>query len=144
VEGCLESFIQTESFPSTGGLFSSFWLALPSCLQVLDRELIVGGAVGFHFFALLLPGNDDITGVSASVDDGMKVACGRVVEVAAPLLVRLDRVVPALGALRIDEPTAFLLDVIYVFYLDVGCGFTIYCYVHVFLKWINEVVIVVI
>jgi hypothetical protein len=31
----------------------------------------VGGAVGFHFFTLLLPGNDDIVGVPASVDDGL-------------------------------------------------------------------------
>jgi hypothetical protein len=67
--------------------------------------LIVGGAVGFHFFALLLPGNDDIAGVPTSIDDG-------VMEVAAPLLVHLDRAVPALGALRIDEPTTFLLDVV--------------------------------
>jgi hypothetical protein len=59
VEGCLKLFLQTESFPSMGGLFSSFWLVLPSSLQVVERELIVGGAVGFHFFMLLLPGNDD-------------------------------------------------------------------------------------
>jgi hypothetical protein len=80
----------------------------------------VGGAVGFHFFVLLLPGNDDIAGVPANVDDGTKIARVGIVEVATPLLVHLDRAVPALGALRIDEPTAFLLDVICVFYLDVG------------------------
>jgi hypothetical protein len=79
----------------------------------------VGGAVGFHFFALLLPGNDDIVGVPARVDDSAEVARGGVVKVAAPLLVRLDRAVPAFGALRIDEPTTFLLDVIYVFHHDV-------------------------
>jgi hypothetical protein len=45
----------------------------------------VGGAVGFHFFTLLPPGNDNITGVRASVDGGMKVARGGVLEVAAPL-----------------------------------------------------------
>jgi hypothetical protein len=101
-------------------LFLDFWLALPSCLQVVERELIAGGAIGFHFYSLLLPGNDDITGIPASVDDGVKVARGGVVEVAAPMLVRLDRAVPALGALRIDEPTAFLLDISCVFYLDVG------------------------
>jgi hypothetical protein len=65
-------------------------------------------------------------------------------EVATPLLVRLDYAVPAFGVLRIDEPTVFLLDVICVFYLDVVCGFVIHCYVHVFIQWINEVVIVVI
>jgi hypothetical protein len=97
----------------------------------------VGGAVGFHFFALLLPGNDDITGVLASVDDSAEVR-GGVVQVAAPLLVHLDRVVPAFGALHIDEPTVFLLDVICTVYLDV-----VY-YVHIFIEWINEVVVVVV
>jgi hypothetical protein len=106
--------------------------------------LIVGGVVGFRFFTLLLFGNDDIAGIMASVDDSVKVARGGVMEVAAPLLVCLDCVVPALGALRIDEPTAFLSDVICVFYLDVGWGFTIHCCVHISVKWIKEVVIVVI
>jgi hypothetical protein len=64
-----------------GGLFPSFWLALSSSLQVVGRELIAGGAVGFHFFTLLLPGNDDIAGIPASVDDGVKVARGGVVKV---------------------------------------------------------------
>jgi hypothetical protein len=59
-----------------------------------------------HFFALLLPGNDDIAGILASVNDGAEVACGGVVEVAAPLLVRLDRAVTVLGTLRIAEPTS--------------------------------------
>jgi hypothetical protein len=105
--------------------------------------LIVGGAVGFHFFALLLPSNDDIVGVPGSVDDSAEVAGGGVVEVATPLLVRLDRAVPAFGALRIDEPMAFLLDVICVFYLDVW-EFTIHCYVQIFVEWIKEVIIVVV
>jgi hypothetical protein len=101
MEGFLESFLRTESLLSMGGLFPSFWLALPSCLQVVERDLIVGGAVGFHFFALLLPGNGDIASVPANVDDGAKVARGGVVEVASPLLVRLDCAVPAFGALRL-------------------------------------------
>jgi hypothetical protein len=63
---------------------------------------------------------NDIAGVSASIEDGVKVARGGVVEVAAPLLVSLDRTVPALGTLRIDEPVAFLLDVVCIVYLDVG------------------------
>jgi hypothetical protein len=49
-------------------LFHDFRLALPSSLQVLERVLVAGGAVGFHFFALLPSGNDDIAGVPASVD----------------------------------------------------------------------------
>jgi hypothetical protein len=93
---------------------------LSSCLQVVDRDLIMGGAVGFHFFTLLLPGNDDIASVPSSIDDGTKVTRGEVVEVPAPLLVCLDRPVPALGALRVDDLMAFLLDIIYVFYLDAG------------------------
>jgi hypothetical protein len=101
-------------------LFPSFWLVLLSSLQVIERELIAGGAVGFHFFTLLLPGNDDMVGVSGSIDDGTKVAHGGVVEVNAPLLVRLDCAVPVLGALCIDEIAAFLLDVICVFHLGVG------------------------
>jgi hypothetical protein len=39
---------------------------------VVERELIVGGAVGFQFFALLLSDNGDIVSISASVDDGTK------------------------------------------------------------------------
>jgi hypothetical protein len=120
-------------------LFPSFWLALPSCLQVVERELIVGGAVGFHFFTLLLPRNDDIAGIPTSVDDSAEVARGGVVEVAAPLLVHLDRVLPAFDAFRIDEPTAFC-----VFYLNVVWEFTIHCCVLVFVEWIKEVVVVVI
>jgi hypothetical protein len=102
------------------GLFPTFWLAVLSCLQVVERELIASEAVGFHFFKLLLPGKDDIAGVPASVDDGTKVARGGVVEITTPLLVHLDGTVPALGTLRIDEPAMFLLDVICVFHLDVG------------------------
>jgi hypothetical protein len=73
-----------------GGLFHGFWLALPSSLQVLERVLVVVGAVGFHFFALLLLGNDDIAGMPACVDDGSKVTRGELVEVTASLLVCLD------------------------------------------------------
>jgi hypothetical protein len=103
----------------------------------------VGGAVGFHFSALLLPGNDDIAGVLASVDDSVEGACVGVVEVAAPLLVSLDRAVPTLVTLRINEPMAFLLDVICVFYLDVVWEFNTDCCVHVFVEWIKGVVVVV-
>jgi hypothetical protein len=144
MKGFLESFLRTESLVSMGGLFPSFLLALSSCLQVVERNLIVGGAVGFHFFALLLPSNDVIASVPANVDDGAKVAHGGVVEVAAPLLVCLDHVVLAFGALRIDELTTFPLDVICIFYLDVVWEFNTHCYVHVFVEWIKEVVIIVI
>jgi hypothetical protein len=127
-----------------GGWFHGFWLLLSSSLQVHGRVLVAGGAVGFHFFALVPSGNDDIAGVPASVDDGSKVTSGEVMEVSPSLLVRLDGTVPALGALRIDEPATFLLNVICVIHLHVGCGFPIHCYVHVFVEWIKEVVVVVI
>jgi hypothetical protein len=101
-------------------LFHDFWLALLSSPQVLGRVLVAGGAVGFHFFTLLLLDNDDIAGVPASVDDGSKITRGEVVEVTVSLLVRLDGAVPALSMLRIDEPMAFLLDIICVIHLGVG------------------------
>jgi hypothetical protein len=52
--------------------------------------------------------------------------------------------VPALGTLRIDEPTAFLLGVIRGFYLDVVWEFKTHCCVHIFVEWNKEVVIVVV
>jgi hypothetical protein len=93
---------------------------------------------------LLLLGNDDIVSVPANIDDGAKVVHGGVVEVASPPLVCLDRAVPAFTALLIDELTVFLLDVICVFYLDVFWEFNTHCYVHVFIEWIKEIVIVVV
>jgi hypothetical protein len=80
----------------------------------------VGGSVGFHFYALLLPGNDNIVDIPANTGDSAEVTHGGVIEVATPLLVCLNGAVPAIGAHRIDEPTVLLLGVICVFYLDVG------------------------
>jgi hypothetical protein len=59
-------------------LFPDFWLALPSCIQVIEGDLIVGGSVGFDLFALLPLGNDNIAGIPTSVDDGAEVARGAV------------------------------------------------------------------
>jgi hypothetical protein len=144
VEGFLKSFPRTASLLSTGGLFPSFWLALSSCLQVVERDLIMGGVVGFHIFELQLPRYDDVAGVPAGVDDSAEVARGGVVEVASPPLVHLTRVGPAFGALHVDELTTFLLDVICIFYLDVVWEVHTHCYVHVFIEWIKEVVVVVV
>jgi hypothetical protein len=113
-------------------LFHGFWLALPSSLRVLERVLV---AV-FHFSTLLLPDNDDIAGVPASVDDGSNVTRGEVMEVMASLLVGLDGSVSTLGVLRIDEPAAFPFDLIFIFHLHID--------VHIVIEWIKEVVIVVI
>jgi hypothetical protein len=77
-------------------------------------------------------------------DDGVKVACGAVVRVATPPLVRPDRAVPVFGALRIDELATFLLDAICIFYLDVVWEVNTHCYIHIFVEWIKEVVVVVI
>jgi hypothetical protein len=49
--------------------------------------MIVGRAVGLHHIVLLLPGDDDVVGVLAGVDDSAEVACGAVVEVARLVLV---------------------------------------------------------
>jgi hypothetical protein len=51
------------------------------------RDLIVGGAVSFHLDAFLLPGDDDIVGVSTHVDDVEEIHNGEVVEVARLMLV---------------------------------------------------------
>jgi hypothetical protein len=71
---------------------------------------------------------------------------GGVVEVASPSppLVHLSRVVPVFGALLIDELMAFLPDVICIFYLDVIKEFQTHCYIHIFVDWIKEVVVVVV
>jgi hypothetical protein len=106
--------------------------------------MIVGGAVGLHLIALLLLGNDEVAGIPASIDDSADVACGAVLRVATPPLVHLNCAVPAFSALRIDELTAFLVDVICIFCLDIVWEFTIHYYVHVFIERIKEVVIVVI
>jgi hypothetical protein len=107
VQSLLESLLRVEG--SLGGLLPRFCLVLPSCTQVVEGGKIVGGAIGLHLIALLLPGDDDVAGVPAGVDDSVEVALGGVLEVATPLLVHLDRAVPAFGMLRIDEFTAFLL-----------------------------------
>jgi hypothetical protein len=106
--------------------------------------MIVGGAIGLHLVALLLPGDDDVAGIPAGVDDSVEVTCEGVVEVAAPLLVCLDCAVPAFGTLHVDEFMMFLLDVLCIFYLDVVWEFNTHCYVHVFVELIMEVVIIVI
>jgi hypothetical protein len=54
-------------------LFPCFWLALSSYTQVVKGDVIVGGAIGLHLVALLLPGDDDVAGVPAGVDDSAEV-----------------------------------------------------------------------
>jgi hypothetical protein len=86
-ESLLESFLQAEGFLSSGWLFPDFWLAFPSCTQVVEGDMIVGGAVGLHLIAPLLSGDDDIAGVPAGVNDSAEVACGAIVEVSRMILV---------------------------------------------------------
>jgi hypothetical protein len=54
--------------------------------------VVVGGAVGLHFDAFLLPGNDDVGGVPTKVDDVVEISGGEVVEVVG--LMMLQRVLP--------------------------------------------------
>jgi hypothetical protein len=61
-----------------------------------------------------------------------------------PRLVRLDHAVLAFGALGIDELAVFLVDVICIFYLDVLWEFYTHCYIHIFIEWIKEVIMVVV
>jgi hypothetical protein len=80
--------------------------------------MIVGGAIGLHLVALLLPDDDDVAGVPAGVDDSAEVTRG-VVEVALPLLALLDYAVPTFGVLCVSEPAAFISHAVFVFLL---CG----------------------
>jgi hypothetical protein len=77
--------------------------------------MIVGGAVGLHLVVLLLPGDDDVAGVSAIVDDSVEVACGAVIEVARLMLVLFWYALPARDTLGIPELMSLFLDVIFIF-----------------------------
>jgi hypothetical protein len=77
--------------------------------------MIVGGAVGLHLIALLLPGNDDVVGVPADIDDNAEVACGAVVEVARLMLVLYWYVPPTCGMLGVPKLMPLFLDVIFIF-----------------------------
>jgi hypothetical protein len=79
--------------PSSLG-FSFFRVVVPQLLACVSKlylgsrgDMIVGRAVGLHHIVLLLPGDDDVVGVLAGVDDSAEVACGAVVEVARLVLV---------------------------------------------------------
>jgi hypothetical protein len=73
VQSFLEILLRVEGFLSLGGLFPCFWLVLPSYTQVVEGDMIVGGAIGLHLVALLLPGDDDMAGIPAGVDDSAEV-----------------------------------------------------------------------
>jgi hypothetical protein len=77
--------------------------------------MIVGGAIGLHLVALLLPDDDDVAGVPAGVDDSAEVACGEVVNVARLMLALLWYAVPARGTLGIPELMPLFLDVVFIF-----------------------------
>jgi hypothetical protein len=63
----LKTLLRVEGSLPLGGLFPCFWLAHPSCTQVVEGNMIVGGAIGLHLVALLLLGYDDIAGVPAAL-----------------------------------------------------------------------------
>lgn len=83
--------------------------------------MFVGGAVAFFCNALLLPGDDDVMGVTAGIDDIAEIGCGEVVEVSSivgvagflPLL--LHHALPAFNTLGVFELAAFLLSTIIIF-----------------------------
>jgi hypothetical protein len=114
VQSLLESLLRVEGSLSLGGLCPCFWLALPSCTQVVEGNMIVGGAIGLHLVALLLPGDDDVAGVPVGVDGSAEVTRRGVVVVALPLLVLLDYAVPAFGALCVIKPAAFVSHAVFV------------------------------
>jgi hypothetical protein len=82
--------------------------------------MIRGRAVGLHLITLLLPGNDDLAGVPAGVDDSAEVPCGAVVEVARLMLVLFWYMLPARGTLGISEFLLLFLDVFFIFDLRVS------------------------
>jgi hypothetical protein len=41
-------------------------------------DVVIGGAVGFHFDMLLLPGGDDVASVPANVDGIVEIGHGEV------------------------------------------------------------------
>jgi hypothetical protein len=81
-----------------------------------------------------LPGDDDIAGIPATIDDGAEVAHGTIIEVALPPLVLLNHAVPTFCALCVPELAVFLLDVVFIFYLDGVCNIKTRCHVRALVK----------
>jgi hypothetical protein len=52
--------------------------------------------------------------VPANVDDVAEIGHGEVIEVAGLML--LQRALPTFGTFGIPEPTAFFLDIVFIFY----------------------------
>jgi hypothetical protein len=127
VEGHPEAFLRGESFLALSWLlhpcirgFGRVRLALLGQAQVVLRDVVVGGAVGLHFNAFLLPGDDDATSVSTSVDDIAEIDRGEVIEVVGLML--LQRAMTAFGVFGVSEPAVFSLDVVFGCYLHGVCG----------------------
>jgi hypothetical protein len=77
--------------------------------------MIVGGAVGLHLVALLLPSDDDFVGVPAGVDDSAEVACGAVIEVGRLMLVLFWNALLAPSMLGVPKLMPLFLDIIFTF-----------------------------
>jgi hypothetical protein len=90
-----------------------------------------------------VPGDDDVVGVLGDVDDSVEVTRGGVIEVALPLLVLLDYVVPTFGTLCIPELVMLLLSVVSIFYHDGVCNVETHCRVHTLIERIRDVVVIV-
>lgn len=79
------------------------------------KDVIVGGAVIFHFHTFLLFGNDDIECIKASVDDMAEVVHGEVVEIAGLMPLLIYHVLPALSEFGLPKPAAFPLNGVFIF-----------------------------
>jgi hypothetical protein len=86
-----------------------------SCTQIVEGDMIVGGAIGLNLVALMLLGDDDVAGVPAGVDDSAEVACGAVVEVATLVLVLFWYVLSARGTLGVPDLMLLFLDIVFIF-----------------------------
>jgi hypothetical protein len=76
--------------------------------------MVVGGVVGLHLIAFLLPSKDDVAGVPGVVDDSAEVARGAVVEVAMLMLVLFWYALSARGALGVSKLVPPFLDAVFI------------------------------
>jgi hypothetical protein len=76
--------------------------------------MIVGGAVGLHLVTLLVPGDDDIVGILAGIDNSVEVTFGAVVEVARLMLVLFWYALPTRGTLDVLELMPLFLDIVFI------------------------------
>lgn len=129
---------------SVSGVFSGFWFVLASSLQVVDRDLVVGGVVGFYLFMFLRLSDDGIVGVSANIDDRTEVTGRRVVEITSSLLIHLVHAVPTLDVFCIGKLAVLLTRVAWAFSLGVHQSLDHHGYINTLVDVIEEVIMIII